>query len=60
MSRFSKFVKQLRGEGYSENSARAIAYKEGEKKYGKEGMERLAKEGREKKDRKEKRPRLLV
>ncbi len=42
MSRFSKFVTKLRAEGYSEESARKIAAKAGDEKYGKEKMSEWA------------------
>lgn len=47
MSKFSKFVAKLRSEGYSSESARKIAAKEGDNKYGAEEMARKAAESRE-------------
>lgn len=46
VSKFSKFVAKLRAEGYSKESARKIAAKAGDEKYGKEEMARKAAESR--------------
>lgn len=46
MSHFSKLVEKLEKEGMSEKEARALAYKIGVEKYGKEGMEKKAELGR--------------
>jgi hypothetical protein len=48
MSKFSKFVAKLRTEGYSKESARKIAAKVGNEKYGAEEMARRAAESRKK------------
>lgn len=48
MSRFSKLVNKLRKKGYGKNYAGAIAYRAGEKKYGKKGMEEKALAGKRK------------
>lgn len=44
--RFAKFVDSLKKSGKSEEQARAIAYKAGAKKYGKEKMKKMAAAGR--------------
>jgi hypothetical protein len=48
MSKFSKFVAKLRAKGYSKESARKIAAKVGDEKYGAEEMARRAAESRKK------------
>lgn len=47
--RFAKFVDSLKKSGKSEEQARAIAYKAGAKKYGKEKMSKMASAGRKRK-----------
>lgn len=44
--RFAKLVDKLKREGYSEESAKAIAASVGMKKYGKKKMQKWAKAGR--------------
>lgn len=44
MSAFKKFVNTLRDKGYSKESAGAIAYSAGKKKYGAKAMAGAAKE----------------
>lgn len=46
MSKFSKFTAKLRAEGYSKESARKIAAKAGDRKYGVEGMAEKSEEAR--------------
>ncbi len=46
--RFRALVHKLRGEGHSEESAKAIAATEGRKKYGKRRFQSLAAAGRKK------------
>ncbi|MGH9436396.1 MAG: hypothetical protein ACRD22_00525 [Terriglobia bacterium] len=49
MSKFAKFVAKLRAEGYSKESARKIAAKAGDEKYGAEEMARRSAEARKEK-----------
>jgi hypothetical protein len=51
--RFSKFVDSLKKSGKSEEQARAIAYKAGVNKYGKEKMKKMAAAGKKREAKKE-------
>jgi hypothetical protein len=51
--RFAKFVDSLKKSGKSEEQARAIAYKSGVKKYGKEKMKKMATAGKKREAKKE-------
>ena len=48
MSKFSKFAEKLRAQGYSKESARKIAAKVGDEKYGKKAMAEKSAEARKK------------